>query len=282
MLQVSGGALASLILLLVICFVLPIGLFTLLYRVADGKIKTLGLGAAAYFVAGFVFDVFLLIVIRQFTDMTTNTAMYMVYSLVLMPLIFIVINYWIMNHLGKGKLLETTGDSLMYSVGYTSLQNVITTGFLAVVYFLSLMDIKSSGGRYVVISDSDFVSYSDTVSASNLINESVYRQMQELCGRSASYFLSLCLDRLWIIVAYAAVLLVLWLAVRKAEKLPLLGFALVMRLLAGLPMIISDFGLIKNTWLAGGVSAGIAVVLWIAAVFCWRAFIDSEDAPIKG
>ena len=219
MLQVSWSALMALLLLLVICFVLPLGLFGALFKLADGRWKTCGIGAGAYFVGGFVADVLLPTGIRAVTDMNQNMPVYMLYSLLLSPAIFMAVNYFAMKKLGKDEL-NNTGDALMYSVGYAGLQNMVTTGFVAAMYFVTLWSIKSNGGSYVVVSESDYVSYSNLVSASNLITDSIYAQMQELCSRPATYFLSLCMDRLWVIVVYAALLLVVWLAVKKTNKLP--------------------------------------------------------------
>ncbi len=275
MLQVSWGALAALLLLLVVCFVLPLGLFGGLYKLADGRFKTCGIGAGAYFVGGFAADVLLLTGIRALTDMNQNMPVYMIYSLVLSPAVFMAVNYFAMKITGKEEL-NNTGDALMYSVGYAGLQNMVTTGFIAAMYFVSLWNIKLHGGSYVVVSESDYVSYSQLVSASNLITDRIYEQMQELCSRPASYFLSLCLDRLWVIVVYAALLLVVWLAVRKKNKLPILGIAYVMRLLIGLPTIFSDFHVFSSTWMATAMIVVVSVIVWVAAVFCWKLYIDEN------
>ena len=56
MLHVSMGALVSLVVIMLICFVLPFVLFYLLYRYADGKVKNLLIGAAAYIACGVIVD----------------------------------------------------------------------------------------------------------------------------------------------------------------------------------------------------------------------------------
>ena len=275
MLQVSWGALAALGLLLVICFVLPLGLSSLLYRMAGCRFKPCGLGAAAYFFGGFVTEMLLMGIIRSFTDMTKNLPVYLLYSLVLSPAVFLAVNFVVMKWIAKGGLRHT-GDAMMYAVGYSGLENLFTTGFVAVMYMVTLWGIKQHAGSYVVVSESDYVSYSNLVSASNLVTDRIYQQMQELCSRPAAYFLSLCLDRLWVIVVYAALLLVVWLAVKKSRKLPILGIAYGMRLLIGLPTILSDFHLIANAWVSAAIVVLISVVVWVAAIFCWKRYIDEN------
>ena len=275
MLQVSWGALAALLLLLAVCFVLPLGLFGALFKLADGKFKTCGIGAGAYFLGGFVVEVLLLASIGALTDMSKNVPVYLLYSLLVSPAIFMAVNYFAMKRFGKD-CLDSTGDALTYSVGYSGLQNMFTTGFVALMYFVTLWSIKSHVGGYVVVSESDYVSYSNLVSASNLVTDRIYQQMQELCSRPATYFLSLCLDRLWIIIVYAALLMVVWLAVQKSRKLPILGIAYGMRLLVGLPTILSDFHLIANAWVSVVIVVLISVVVWVAAVFCWKRYIDEN------
>ena len=275
MLQVSWGALAALLLLLAVCFVLPLGLFGALFKLADGKFKTCGIGAGAYFLGGFVVEVLLLASIGALTDMSKNVPVYLLYSLLVSPAIFMAVNYFVMKRFGKD-VLDSTGDALTYSVGYSGLQNMFTTGFVALMYFVTLWNIRSHGGSYVVVSESDYVSYSNLVSTSNLVTDRIYGEMQELCSRPAAYFLSLCLDRLWVIVVYAALLLVVWLAVKKSRKLPILGIAYGMRLLIGLPTILSDFHLIANAWVSAAIVVLISVVVWVAAIFCWKRYIDEN------
>lgn len=275
MLQVSWSALAALLLLLIVCFVLPLGLFGVLFKLAEGRLKTCGIGAGAYFLGGFVVEMLLLASIGALTDMTRNVPVYLLYSLLVSPAIFMAINFFVMRKFAE-KDLNSTGDAMMYSVGYSGLQNLLTTGFVALMYFVTLWSIKSHGGSYVVVSESDYVSYSNLVSSSNLITDTIYEQMQELCSRPAAYFLSLCMDRLWIIVVYAALLLVVWLAVKKSHKLPLLGIAYGMRLLIGLPTILSDLHVISNPWISAAMVVLISVVEWVAAIFCWKRYIDEN------
>ena len=59
------------------------------------------------------------------------------------------------------------------------------------MYFLTLMDIRSRGGLLTVVSDADYVSATDSVSASDLVTESVYREMAALCGKPVSYYMGL-------------------------------------------------------------------------------------------
>lgn len=275
MLQVSWSALAALLLLLAVCFVLPLGLFGVLFKLAGGRLKTCGIGAGAYFLGGFVVEMLLLASIGALTDMTRNVPVYLLYSLLVSPAIFMAVNFFVMRKFAE-KDLNSTGDAMMYSVGYSGLQNLLTTGFVALMYFVTLWSIKSHGGGYVVVSESDYVSYSNLVSSSNLVTDTIYEQMQELCSRPASYFLTLCLDRLWVIAVYAALLLVVWLAVKKTNKLPILGIAYGMRLLVGLPTVLSDLHVISNPWISAAMVVLISVVEWVAAIFCWKRHIDEN------
>lgn len=275
MLHVSGGAIASIILLLVICFILPVFLYYLLFRFSDSNIKTFGIGAAAYFVGGLILDLFLLSIIGFFTDITQNVSVYLLYSLILSPAIFVALNFFAIKFFGKNMI--TTGNSLMYSAGYASLQNIMSVGFVSAGYLITLLDIKSSGG-YIVVSDSDYASYSDMVSASNLVSQSVFDELANLCSTPASYFLTLCLDRLWIIAVHSAILLVIWLAVRKVNSLPLLGAAFGMRILVGVPTMLNDLSVISNKWLLAAIIIIIAVLVWVIAVMCWKKFIDRDNA----
>lgn len=277
MLQVSWGALAALGLLLVICFVLPLGLSGLLYRMAGCRFKSCGLGAAAYFFGGFVTEMLLMGIIRSFTDMTKNLPVYLLYSLVLSPAVFLAVNFVVMKWIAKGGLRHT-GDAMMYAVGYSGLENLFTTGFVAVMYMVTLWGIKQHAGSYVVVSESDYVSYSNLVSPSSLVTDRIYGEMQVLCSRPAGYFLALCFDRVWAIVVYAAALLILWMAVTKKDRLPLLGMACGVRLLIGLPTVFSDLGVIRNAWVSALLVVLLAAAAWAAAVFCWRRYIDSENA----
>lgn len=275
MLHVSGGAIASIILLLVICFILPIVMYYLFFKFSDSSIKTLGIGAAAYFIGGLILDVFILSIIAFFTDITKNIPVYLLYSLILSPVIFVAFNFFAIKLFGKD--IKTTGDSLMYSTGYVSLQNILSVGFVSAGYLITLLNIRSSG-EYVVLSDSDYASYSDTVSASNLVSQSIFDELKDLCDTPASYFITLCLDRLWIIAVYSAILLVIWLAVRKVNSLPLLGAAFGMRILVGVPTMLNDLCTVINKWVSLAVIIIIAVLVWVIAIMCWRKFIDRADS----
>ena len=50
------GALVSLVIIMLVCFVLPFLLFYILYRYADGRVKTFLIGAVAYLVTGVIID----------------------------------------------------------------------------------------------------------------------------------------------------------------------------------------------------------------------------------
>lgn len=273
MLQVSTGALVALAFVLVVCFILPIALYYVMFRFSDSRFKTFGLGAIAYFVARFVVEMPLGVVISHYTNLSENVPVYALYLFVLCPLIFVGINFAAIKRFGQEIL--STGNSLMYASGYVTLQNIVEVGFVGAWYFSTLLGIRSVG-IYWVVSDADYASASDVVSASNLVSESIYAEMQELCGMSASYFTAMCLERLWVIAAYSAMLLVIWLAVRKRGTLPLLGAAFGMRLLASLPTFLSDLGLISGAWLSVVIIA-ILLVICAAAALCWRNFIDKQN-----
>lgn len=275
MLNASWGSIASIGLILTVCFILPIVIYYLLFRFSDSNLKTFGIGAATYFVGGLILDTLILSIIRIFTDVTKNTPVYLIYLLILSPAVFVAFNFFAIKIFGKN--MKTTGDSLMYSTGYVTLQNLIAVGFISFGYLVTLLDIKFSSG-YIVVSDSDYASYSDMVSATNLISQSTFDELKSLCATPASYFLMLCLDRLWVIAAYSAILLVIWLAVRKADKLPLLATAFGLRILVGIPTMLSDLRLISNAWISFGIILIIAVAVWVIAVMCWKKFIDRPDA----
>lgn len=275
MLNASWGSIASIGLILTVCFILPIVIYYLLFRFSDSNLKTFGIGAATYFVGGLILDTLILSIIRIFTDVTKNTPVYLIYLLILSPAVFVAFNFFAIKIFGKN--MKTTGDSLMYSTGYVTLQNLIAVGFISFGYLVTLLDIKFSSG-YIVVSDSDYASYSDMVSATNLISQSTFDELKSLCATPASYFLMLCLDRLWVIAAYSAILLVIWLAVRKADKLSLLAIAFGLRILVGIPTMLSDLRLISNAWISFGIILIIAVAVWAIAVMCWKKFIDRPDA----
>ena len=277
MLQVSMGALVSLVMIILICFVLPFALFYVLYRFADGKVKTLLIGGAAYLVGNVVADTIIVMILDAISNINTNSIIYLFYAAVLSPAAFIAINYFIMKRFGKDNL-RTTGDSMMYSLGYSTLSNVLSTGIIAVMYFLTLLDIRSRSENYLIVSDADYVSASNTVSATNLINESVYKEMVKLCSEPVSYYITFIVNCLWAVAVFAALMIVLWLAVRKTEKFILIAFAYVMRLLITLPDIFNRFHVEKGSWISYFVMAVILVTVWAAAIFCRKNFIDSEDA----
>ena len=95
MLQVSMGSLISLVIIMLLCFVLPLVLFYMLYRYADGKVKTLGIGAAAYIACGMVADTALAMLFEMISSVETNVVTYLLYSVVLSPVLFILLNYFI-------------------------------------------------------------------------------------------------------------------------------------------------------------------------------------------
>ena len=71
MLQVSMGALVSLVMIILICFVLPFALFYVLYRFADGKVKTLLIGGAAYLVSNVVADTIIVMILDAISNINT-------------------------------------------------------------------------------------------------------------------------------------------------------------------------------------------------------------------
>ncbi len=277
MLQVSMGSLISLVIIMLLCFVLPLVLFYMLYRYADGKVKTLGIGAAAYIACGMVADTALAMLFEMISSVETNVVTYLLYSVVLSPVLFILLNYFIIKRFGLNNM-QTTGDAMMYSLGYSSAYNVLSTGLVAIMYFFTLLDVKNCVGQYLVVSDADYVSASNTVSASNLVNETVYRQIVKLCGQPVSYYMIFCINCLWVIAAYAAVLMVIWLAVKKTNKILILAFALIIRLFTVMPDILDRFKVFSNVWASQAVSVVVLAIVWIGAIFCRRTFIDSEDA----
>lgn len=274
MLQVSTGALAALGFVLAVCYLLPIALFYVMYRFSDSKLKTFAVGAMGYFTTRFAVEMPIGLIISHYTNLSENTPVYAVYLLLLCPLIFVGVNFAALKIFGKDIL--STGNSLMFASGYVTLQNIVEVGFVGAWYFITLQEIRSVGS-YIVVSDTDFASASDMVSASNLVSESIYAEMQTLCSMPASYFISMGLERLWGIVAYSAMILVIWLAVRKRGALPLLGVAFGMRLLAGVPTLLSDRNVIESKWVSVSMIVAILIIICAAAVVCWRKYIDKED-----
>ena len=274
MLHVSGGVIASLVILLLICFILPIAMFYALYRLAEGNAKHLFVGAAVYFVGGMILEYFVYRFVGMFTDMNENIPVYLIYTLVIIPALFIAANFIGIKFCGKDIL--TTGDSLMYCTGYASLQNMMSVGFISASYLLTLLDVKTTG-NYVIVSDSEYASYSDMVSATNIVSETKFENLQNLCSTPASYFLTMCLDRLWVIAVYSAALLVLWLAVRKARSWPFIFVSFGMRVLISVPTIINGLGLISNKWITLTIVVLIAVIVWVIAVLCWKKLVDRNN-----
>lgn len=274
MLQVSTGAVVALALVLAVCFLVPIALYYVMYRFSDSKLKTFGFGALIYFVVRFVFEMPISLLLSRSANLSENAPLYALYLFLLCPLIFVGVNFAVFKF--RGGDIVSTGNSLMYASGYVTLQNIVEVGFVGVWYFVTLLGIRSVGS-YLVVSDADYASASDVVSASNLVSESIYAEMQTLCDMSASYFISMCLERLWVIAAYSAMILVIWLAVRKRGALPLLGVAFGMRMLAGVPTFVSDLGLISQKWLSVTVIIALLLIICAAAAVCWQKFIDKEE-----
>lgn len=274
MLHVSGATIAATILLLIICFILPLVLFYVLYKFADGKIKNLLTGAAAFFVGGFILDTLALHLVSMLSDISKNMPVYFLYTLLISPAIFLLTGFVAIKCFGKE--MKNTGDALMYTVGYVGLQNILLVGIGEFMNLLNMFSMNSSNG-YVVVSDSNYASYSDIVSASNLISESGYEYLVNLSGRSASYVLAMCVDRLWIFAAYGAVMLVIWLAVRKQGGLPLLAAAFGMRMLITVPSILSELKVITNAWIIIPIAIAITVVIWFAAIALWKKHIDRAN-----
>ncbi len=277
MLIVSMGALISLAVIMLVCFVMPFALFYVLYRYADGKVKTLLFGAAAYLACGVIIDTLIATLLDMIGGINSNAVLYLLYAVVLSPAFFILVNYFIIKRFGADNI-KTTGDSMMYSLGYSSAFNILSTGLISVMYFLTLLDIRNRSGQFLVVSDADYVSASDTVSGSNLINESVFREMEMLCGKPVSYYMMFVVSCLWAFAAYAAMMLVIWLAVRKTDKVILLSFSYVIRLFITLPDILERFHIVTSPWMIQTAKIAVLVIVWVAAVFCRKTFIDSKDA----
>lgn len=277
MLHVSMGALVSLVIIMLVCFVLPLPLYYLLFRYAECKAKTLGIGAVAYIICGVVLDTVTAMLLEQFAGLNSNGLLYLLYAAVLSPVIFITFNYFVIKRFGRDNM-RTTGDTMMYSLGYGSVCNILSTGIVAAMYFFTLLDIRNRGGVFHVVSDADYVSASSTVSGSDLVTESLYNQMKNLCAEPISYYVMFIINCLWVLAAYAAVFMVLWLAVKKINKPVILAFAFVIRLFIVLPDIMNRFKVIENVWISELISVVILVIVWMAALYCRKSFIDSEDA----
>ncbi len=280
MLQVSTASLISLVIIMLICFVLPLALFYPLYRYADCRAKTLGIGAAAYIACAVVIDTVAAMALNMIADLNTNAAMYLFYAAVVSPVIFIAFNYFVIKRFGSDNI-NNTGDTMMYSLGYSSVYNIFSTGIIAVMYFMTLLNVKNRTIPFDIVSDADYVSMSDTVSASNLINQSAFDDLKKLCAEPVSYYMTFCLNCLWVLAAYAAVFIVIWLAVKKTNKPVILAFAFMIRLFITLPDVIDRFGLIGSGVVSAIVSLIVLVIVWAASLFCRKTFIDSEDAPVQ-
>lgn len=276
MIQVSTGSLIALVCILLVCFVLPLPLYYLLYR-AECKGKNFLIGAAAYIGCGVLADTVLGATVDMIANTSANAASYLLYAAILSPVLFIALNYLIIKRFGT-KTMTTTGDSLMYSLGYASAYNILATGFVSAMYFFTLMEIKGRNGVFTVVSDADYVSASQVVTSGDLVNESVYADMVRLCSQPVSYYIGFIINCLWALAAYAAVFMVLRLAVQKKEKKHILAYALMIRLFITLPDIMKHFDIIRNVWLAQLFSFVILGIVWVAAIFCRKTFVDSEDA----
>lgn len=147
MLHVSMGALVSLVIILLICFVLPFALFYVLYRFADGRVKTFLIGAVAYVAGGVIADSMLQMLLESISKVSTNHLLYLLYAVILSPAAFIAINYLIVKQFGK-ETIKTTGDSMMYAFGYSTAFNVLSTGIIAIMYFLTMLDIRNRAILY--------------------------------------------------------------------------------------------------------------------------------------
>ena len=276
MLQVSMGALVSLVIILLVCFVLPLAFFYVLYR-AECKFKTMAIGALAYLVCGIIADTMLVMGLDAIAEVQTNTLMYILYASLLSPVLFVTVNYFLIRRLGALSM-KTTGDSLMYALGYGTLCNIVSTGIVAIMYFLSLLDIKERGEYFRVVSDADYVSLSDKVSGSDIIvNETVFGQMRMLASQPVSYYMGFIFNCLWVFAIYGAIFMVIWLSVKKKEKKLLLAFAFVIRLFATLPDVLDHFKLIGSRMVSGVISLVVLILVWIAAILCRKVFIDAEE-----
>lgn len=277
MLQISGLSVAVTIILLIICFILPMAIYYFLYRYVDGKVRMLVTGAIAFF-ASFIVEITAQNIIYMFTNMRANTPVLFLYTLVISPLLFLLINFVAIRFFGNE--METTGDSIMYSTGYTGLQNMLSIGFTELFNLISILTLGGASS-YVIVSDSDYASYSDMVSASNLLSESNYNYLNSLCTRPASYIVAMCIDRLFIIAAYTAILLVIWLAVRKQGGMPLLAAAFGMRALIAIPSLLGDMNIISSVWALLPIALAATVIVWVIAIVCRNKFIDKPNRAYK-
>lgn len=273
-LEVSGMTIAAMVLLLIICFLLPLALYYFLYKNADGRAKTLIAGAVTFFAGGLVLEMTAQNIVYMFTDMNTNIPVNLVYNFIFSPLLFVVTNYIAMRFFGDE--MKNTGHALTYSTGYTGLQNMLMVGFTELLNLINLLSMGDTS-NLVVLSDSDYISYSNLVSATNLVPESTFNHVQSLCSRPISYLLIMCVDRIFIMAAYAAILLVLWLAVRKKGAMPLLAVALGMKIIVAVPAVLGGIKVIGSIWVLMPMAFAATVAVWVIAVFCRRKYIDNTD-----
>lgn len=272
-LTVSWSVLAALALVLVICFVLPLGLYYAFYRGAEGTLKMFLLGGGAYFAVRFLAELPVSALLGHF-GLLAVPAVNSLYLVLLRPLIFAGIAYAVLRLLGQE--IRTTGHSLMTAAGYVTLQNIVEVGVVSAGYLVTLWGIRSTNGTYTVVSDADYVSMSDAVSRTDLIPESLFSQMRELCALPASYFVALGLERLWIIVVHMAILAVVWLAVSRKDGLPMLGAAFGLRALASLPALLSVWGVLSGGFGTAAVTVLVMLAVCAGTVLCWRRWIDRE------
>lgn len=272
-LVVSWSAVAALAGVLLICFVAPLLLYYAFYRTADGTLKMFLTGGAAYFAARFLLEL-PLSALLEYSGLLRVTAVYALYLAVLRPLIFVGTAWAVLRFLGKD--VRTTGHALMTASGYVTLQNIVEVGLVSAGYLVTLWGIRRTNGAYDVISDADYVSMSDAVSRTDLLPESIFRQMRELCATPASYFVGMGLERLWIVAVHMAILTVIWLAVSRKDGRKLLGAAFGLRALAGLPALLSVCGVMKGGFVTGAVTVLVMLAVCAGAVVCWRRWIDRE------
>ena len=276
MLEVSAGALTALIFIMLVCFVLPIALFGAFYRLSDSTLRMFLVGAGTFFTVKFVAELPVNAILEHYWPLASHPWVQGAYLLGFCPLAFVGINYAALRIFGRD--IRATGHALMNATGYTALQNMVEAGAVSAMYFITLWGIRSAHTPYTVVSDGDYISMTDVVSKSSLVTETIYAEMQELCATPTMYFVSMCLERLWLIVVYSAVILVIWLAVRKSVSAAgtwlLLAAALGMRGLAGLPNVLAALGTLKAGAASALLIAAILLIDVAAAVVCWRKMTD--------
>ncbi|MBQ1414276.1 MAG: YhfC family intramembrane metalloprotease [Clostridia bacterium] len=276
MFQVSTGALVALIFIMLVCFVLPVVLYTAFYRLSDSTLRMFLIGAGAFFTVKFVAELPVNAILEHYWPLASHPWVQGAYLMAFCPLAFVGINYAALRIFGKD--IRVTGHVLMTATGYTALQNIVEAGAVSAMYFITLWDIRFSRTVYTVVSDADYISMTDVVSQSSLLTETIYDEMQTLCDTPAMYFVSMCLERLWLVAVYSAVILVIWLAVRKsasaAKTWLLLAVALGMRCLAALPNMLAVLGILTPGAGSALVIASILAADAAASVVCWRKLTD--------